>query len=759
MVSGQFAAENDEGFRLRELKNHLEEELHCSVIPSYSYDDAAEIFRSRTDFGCVVIDWNLPEEEPEEKMSCTQLVEEMRRRDKHVPLLLLAGHLGVDKLPSNVLDKVSGALWKTADTIGFLAGRIVVHLEEYARSVYPVFFGELVKYAREYKYAWHTPGHMGGEGFLRSPAGVAMHKFFGENLFRADLSISVPELGSLLDHSGVTGEAEENSAGVFGADMTRYVLNGTSTANQIIWRSAVVRDDIAFVDRNCHKSLNYAMVITEAVPIYMIPRRNARGIIGPVRLSEFSPESTGKKISQSRLIPDSKKNAKVKMSALTNSTYDGLCYNVTRIKEQLEKDVENLHFDEAWYAYARFHSVYKDHYGMTGGGTAGKHPPIFCSQSTHKLLTAFSQASMIHVKNGTDVKINRDRFNESYMMHGSTSPQYNMIASLDVATKMMNDSGEVMMEDIIREAVVLRRKVIALKKEAEENGNWFFGMWQPEKVDVDGREVNFEEADVDFLVNSQDPWVLDRRRNWHGFGDIEDNYVMLDPIKLTFTTPGIDEEGNMADTGIPASVVTDYLIRKGIVCEKSDYYSFLLLNSLGTTGAKQGTLLAALFDFRDCYNTNAPLQKVLPALVQEYPERYSGVGLRDHCSAIHTYFKEKEIMQRMEEAFQVIPRQEMRPAAAYHEVVKGNVDYVSLKDMMGRTPAVMVVPYPPGIPVIMGGEVMDEKARAIHEYLKLRQDFENSFPGHESDIHGVERDEVDGSKYFKTLCVRQQEAQ
>jgi len=124
----------------------------------------------------------------------------------------------------------------------------------------------LVKYSEEYKYAWHTPGHMGGEGFLRSPAGVGLHKFFGENTMRSDLSISVPELGSLLDHEGVVGDAEKNSARAFGADYTYYILNGTSNVNQVIWRSQVLRDDIAFVDRNCHKSLNYSMVITDAFP-------------------------------------------------------------------------------------------------------------------------------------------------------------------------------------------------------------------------------------------------------------------------------------------------------------------------------------------------------------------------------------------------------------------------------------------------------------------------------------------------------------
>lgn len=145
------------------------------------------------------------------------------------------------------------------------------------------------------------------------------------------------------------------------------MLNGTSTVNQIVWRSQLVRDDIAFVDRNCHKSLNYAMVITEALPVYMVPRRNRRGIIGPVRLSEFSPESIHAKIQASKLIPDALKTHTVKMSALTNSTYDGVCYNVINIKSQLEKSVENLHFDEAWYAYARFNPMYKNHYGMADG--------------------------------------------------------------------------------------------------------------------------------------------------------------------------------------------------------------------------------------------------------------------------------------------------------------------------------------------------------------------------------------------------------
>ncbi|RJQ42580.1 MAG: hypothetical protein C4534_09960 [Gaiellales bacterium] len=757
IVSGQFNAENDEGFRLRELERELVDNHRCSVIPSLSYEDADEICRSRADFGCVIVDWDIPAELPGERMRPAGFVELVRARHRHVPVLLLTGSAGLKDIPAGTLARIDGCLWKTADTIRFLAGRIRMHLDEYVQSVYPVFFGELVKYAREYKYAWHTPGHMGGEGFLRSPAGTAMFKFYGENVFRADLSISVPELGSLLDHSGVTGEAERNSAAAFGADHTYYVLNGTSTANQIIWRSRLTGGEIAFVDRNCHKSLNYAMVITGAVPVYMIPRRNRRGIIGPVRLSEFSPASVRKKIGASRLVPRDRRREGVAMSALTNSTYDGLCYNVTNIKKQLEKSVGALHFDEAWYAYARFHPVYKDHYGMTEGSVEADHPPIFCSHSTHKLLTAFSQASMIHIKDGGRDRIDPDIFNESYMMHGSTSPQYGMIASLDVATRMMQDNGDIMMGDIIREAVRLRQKVVGIGKELrrKKKGDWFFGMWQPAKVRHKGKMALFEDVDPDYLAGRQEPWVLTRSNNWHGFDDIEPNYVMLDPIKLTFTTPGLDDKGRMAARGIPAAVVTNFLIDRGIVCEKTDYYSFLLLNSLGTTEAKQGTLLAEMLRFKELYDADAPLAEVFPELVEAWPGRYDGIGLAGHCQAMHEYFRRHAILDAMQAAFEVIPDPVMKPTEAYHQVVAGNVEYVELKEMMGRVPAVMMVPYPPGIPIMMGGEVMNRKAAPIHKYLRLRQDFENEFPGYEGDIHGVERDERDGQKFFRTLCVRE----
>jgi lysine decarboxylase/arginine decarboxylase len=748
-VSDEINNNSDVGFRIRELSEKLKEKYNSRGILSVSIADAKEVVFSRADLGLIVIDIDIAETDKE----IGNLLRFIRERNKKIPVLLMSNKRQIANIPAKAIEVINGYIWELADTVDFLAGRIIRYVDEYVKSVQPPFFAMLAKYVREYKYAWHTPGHMGGEGFLKSPAGVDMFKFYGETVFRADLSISVPELGSLLDHEGVVGDAEKYSARVFGADHTFYVLNGTSNVNQIIWRSQLIENQLAFVDRNCHKSLNYAMVNTRAFPIYMIPRRNGLGIIGPVMLKEFESEFIKKQIQQNKNIPDDLKKQKVKMSALTNSTYDGVIYNVKKIKSILKHNVENLHFDEAWYAYARFHPIYKDHYGMTDDDTEA-HPPIFVSQSTHKLLTAFSQASMLHIKNGTDRKIDHALFNETYMMYGSTSPQYNMIASLEIASKMMDDNGEVVMNDTIMDAITLRKKVVEIQREKQAEKDWFFGMWQPERAMYRDQLTDFLEIPDDYIASHQHVWTMNAENNWHGFKDMEDDYAMLDPIKLTFTMPGINPDGTLQEEGIPASIVSDFLINEGIVVEKTDYYSFLLLHSMATTRGKHGDLLAALFNFKKHYDTNALLADVFPELVEKYPEKYAGKGLKDHCNDIHTYFKTHKLLTRMQNAFEHIPDPAMKPSDAYEHVVEGKVEKIPLSEVMGRVVAIMLVPYPPGIPIMMGGEMFDDKAKPIIEYFIARQDFENEYPGYVSDIHGIEREEKDGKVIFTTMVIK-----
>lgn len=745
-VSGQIQRETDEGAWLRDIVRILTEEDGCKAVFCSTYGDAYDIVYSREDLGTIVVDWEIRDfgrvHKKNERYAGDQagalFIDYVRRRNRSIPILLLSDRASIESIPNGVLERTNGVFWKLTDTPEFNAGRIERGLVEYARSVLPPFFGSLVDYVNEYNFAWHTPGHMGGQGFLKSPSGTAFHKFFGENMLRADLSISVPELGSLLDHSGVTGEAEAFSARVFGADETWYVLNGTSTGNQVVWRSQVSPGEACLIDRNCHKSLSHAMAATGAVPDYMVPIRNALGIIGPV---DFG------RIDHSR---------RYAMAALTNSTYDGICYDTRYASRRLD-GAAILHFDEAWYAYARFHPIYADHYGMA---LDARDRLIFCTQSTHKLLTALSQASMIHVKfphgeldSPAAREDFREVFNETYMMHCSTSPQYTMVASLEVATKMMHDNGPTALADIMEEAVELRRKIARIGKEEAAEGDWFFGIWQPDDI---------AERPTEELMSDQRRWTLAPGAEWHGFSrtELPESYAMLDPIKLTFLCPGVDVRGRWRDWGVPAAIVTRWLGDKGIVCEKTDYYSWLLLNSLGTTKGKQGTLVAELFRFRELYKANAPLDTVFPGLVREHPARYKGQGLRDHCQEMHEYLRSGRLLEKMVAASRIVPRPALTPAEAYRAIVRKEIEFVRLDalapERTPRTSAVMVVPYPPGIPILMGGEELGADSRPILDYLLARQDFEARFPGYEGEIHGIDRSEADqgGKRHFEIMVVK-----
>ncbi len=164
------------------------------------------------------------------------------------------------------------------------------------------------------------------------------HQFFGENLLRADVCNAVEELGQLLDHSGPVAASERNAARIFGADNLFFVTNGTSTANKIVWHYVVAPGDIVVVDRNCHKSVLHAITMTGAIPVFLMPTRNHFGIIGPIPRSEFEPEAIQKKIAANPLIKG--KRDKPRILTITQSTYDGIVYNVETLKGMLDGKVD-----------------------------------------------------------------------------------------------------------------------------------------------------------------------------------------------------------------------------------------------------------------------------------------------------------------------------------------------------------------------------------------------------------------------------------
>ena len=729
---------------VRILKKDLEVE-GSKVIVAEHLSDAKAIFHSDPSIQAVMLG-----------VECThcqntyQVVEDIRKLNKRVPIFLMSSKNFASDIPTHILKQVSDFIWILEDTLDFISGRVQAAVRRYRKSILPPMFKALAKFAKVHEYSWHTPGHTGGTAFLKTAAGRDFFNFFGEQVFRSDLSISVGELGSMLDHSGPIGESEKYMAEVFNSTRSYHITNGTSTSNRVVLMASLTRNDICLCDRNCHKSVEHAMTLTGAIPTYLVPTRNQYGIIGPILPENLTSSAVKEAIKNNPLVKEYIDHTP-KHAIITNSTYDGLCYQTTWVKDLLKESVDRIHFDEAWYGYAHFNPIYHDRYAMTFDSAKydKNEPTIFATQSTHKLLAAFSQASMIHILDGKNA-ISHERFNESLMMHSSTSPFYAIIASNDISSAMMDAHGKDLTDDAIREAIYFRKTVARINHEMQKEGTWFFGVWQPETVtNKNGEKVRFFEADDELLATNPDCWVLHPEDAWHGFNGIEEGYVMLDPIKVSVTTPGVMPDSSLADFGIPATLLTAYLDSKGIVVEKTTDFTCLFLFSFGVTKGKWGTLLNALFEFKKAYDNNVELKLSLPKVYEADPKRYGKMGLKDLSNEMFEKMKELQTTKALSQAFSQLPDPIVTPVEAYEKLVKNEVDSLSLDQMAGKTVATGVVPYPPGIPLLMPGENAGDADGVFLHYLKALEAFDQAFPEFSHDIHGVE---VKDGKYY-ILCL------
>lgn len=729
---------NVAGQQLAELFAALQHE-GFKVLATNSLDEGRMVAEAHRGLSCILF----PADNHGHDMApVRQLFAAAHSRSPELPIMALSTTQTLDsELLSKLRDlhQLRGIIYLFEDTMPFLAGQIARTARSYLAQLLPPFFKALLTYTGRASYSWHSPGHGGGVAFRKSPVGRAFHDFFGENTLRSDLSVSVPSLGSLLDHTGPIAEAEANTARTFGADHSFYVVNGTSTANKIIWHAAVTRDDVVLVDRNCHKSILHAIIMTGAIPVYLTGTRNDYGIIGPIPLQELAPERLQQRLAEHPLIQG--RTDQIRIAVLTNSTYDGLCYNTGLIMEQLQDAVDILHFDEAWFGYAAFHEFYAGRHGMTrnSGLPRPQHPLVFATQSPHKVLAALSQASIILAQDSEDQKLDPDRFNEAFMMHTSTSPHYGIIASIDVATGMMAGApGRSLVEETLDEALSFRRAMQQTADRLEED-EWWFDVWEPEQA-----------PDADTLHAND--WTLDGDASWHGFGELDQDYALLDPIKVTLLTPGVESKGRLARSGIPAAIVTRFLAERGLVVEKTGLYSFLILFSLGITKGKWSTLVSELQEFKRLYDSNAPLEHTLPKASAE--ERYAGMGLRDLAQQLHQFYKTAHLVRILRNIYTELPDMVIRPADAWQQMVRGQVEMVPMEELAGRTSAVMLVPYPPGIPVIMPGERFPVDSSAITDYLRAALMQDAQFPGFESDIHGLRMvRQPDGRQYCFVDCL------
>jgi arginine decarboxylase len=737
IIDEDYEGKHAAGRGMRLLAAAIEKEGY-HVLAGISYADAGRLVDVANNESCWLVSVDGTEASPKQWKALEEVLAAKRRRNVRLPIFLFGDERTAEMVPASVLKHANAFVRLFEESPEILAREITRSAQLYLQRLPPPMFKALMEYTLNAGFSWHTPGHGGGVGFRKSPVGHLFYQFFGENTLRSDISVSVGALGSLLDHTGPIAEGERNAARIFGTDETLFVVGGTSTSNKIVWHGTVGRGDLVLCDRNCHKSILHSLVMIGATPIYLVPSRNGLGIIGPISREQFTPAAIRKKIAASPFAKET--SGKVRLMVMTNSTYDGLCYNIDAIKQSLADSVEILHFDEAWFAHANSHEFYDGYHGISSTAPSrSKHAITFATQSTHKLLAALSQASMIHVLNGVERKLDMTRFNDAFMMHTSTSPQYGIIASCDVAAAMMEQpAGRAIVQETIDEAFSFRRAMTAVRQQLRRT--WWFDVWQPDAM-------------ATRPLAERSAWVLKPGDKWHGFDDLAADHVLVDPIKVTILTPGLAADGSMQKHGIPAAILVKFLSSRRIEIEKTGLYSILVLFSMGITKGKWSTLITELLNFKDLYDANAPLEKVLPALVDEAPEAYSAMGLKDLCEQMHRVYRSDNLPKAQRDMYTTLPEMVLRPADAYDSFVRGKIESVEIDHLMGRTPAVMIVPYPPGIPLIMPGERITRATRSIHEYLLYARELDRKFPGFETDIHGLRFEPGANGRRYLVDCI------
>jgi ornithine decarboxylase len=674
--------------------------------------------------------------------------------------------------------EVEGYIYLGQQTPAFYAKQVVASIIDYGMSLLPPFFGGLMAYDVEANIAFDCPGHQGGQFYRKSPAGQLFFKHFGESVFRNDLCNADVDLGDLLIHEGAAARAQRHAAQVFGADKTYFVLNGTSTSNKVVTNAVLRRGDLVLFDRNNHKSLHQgALVQAGAIPIFLPTARNPFGMIGAVDWEAWDEDTLRERIRANPLVTDPERHKAerpFRLACIQLATYDGTVYNVEKVLQKIGHLCDYVLWDEAWIGYNAFHPLFANHSPMRLEHLAPEMAGLFSTQSVHKQGAGFSQASQIHKRDehirGQRRYIDHKRFNESFLMHASTSPFYPLFASLDVNAKVHEGrAGEMLWDRCIALGIEARKKFREFGHYYARTGRsdqekWFFDPFVPDVVTIrgsrfteDATDVAWESLPTDVLTREQQCWNFRPGSAWHGYAGYSDGYAMVDPNKLALLTPGINRKtGEYLDFGVPATVVANYLREQRVVPEKCDLNSILFLMTPAEDESKLNTLIAKLVRFKDQWDRDAALVEVLPSICAAHAERYAGYTLRRVCQEMHDFYRQANVKELQRLCFRAssFPELAMSPKDAYEALVANDVDYVPLDAVKGRISATLALIYPPGIGVIVPGERWDDRAQPMLDYFLAFQESFNRFPGFNYEVQGVFQERVDGRITFHTYVVR-----
>jgi arginine decarboxylase len=530
------------------------------------------------------------------QMTALTLVQKITRFRPELDVYILIAQEREDQVVDALFNEaVDGYFYREERDYRGMYRILNAQIQEKARTP---FYDQLKTYVLMAKDAWHTPGHSSGDSLRGSPWVADFHEFIGEHVFDADLSVSVPMLDSLLEPKGVIAEAQAIAAKAFGARRTFFATNGTSTANKVIFQTLIAPGEKLLLDRNCHKSVHHGVVLSGAHPIYLDASVNRKfGVYGPV------PKAA--------VLSAIAKHPDAQALILTSCTYDGLRYDLPPIVKAAHAKGIKVVIDEAWYGFARFHPAFRP--------TALDAGADYVTQSTHKVLSAFSQASMIHVN---DPGFNEHLFRENFNMLSSTSPQYTLIASLDVARKQAAMEGYKLLARTLQLATELRAQI---------NATGAF------------RVLELQDLLPDALINDR---------------------VELDPTKVTV---------DISRCGYTVEELQQELFeRYNIQVEKSTFNTLTLLLTIGTTRSKVSRLYDALM--RIAREGRAPRR------LYQTPDLPAFSRLR------------------------YLPRDAFYCGGESIALVDEK-DRVN-RALAGRVSADQIVPYPPGIPVLVPGQVI-----------------------------------------------------
>ncbi|WP_170402214.1 Orn/Lys/Arg decarboxylase N-terminal domain-containing protein [Ruegeria arenilitoris] len=744
------------------------------VLTAQSTEQAIFQIQNDASIACFLIGWD----SGDEGLDTEEVLASIRHRGLESPVFLVTERHRISDLTDGVLEQIRGTVFPQEDTPDFIAKYVLRAYSEYVEGLKTPFFGGMIDYVEAGNQMWLAPGHNGGIFYEKSPIGRVLFDYLGENFWRADFNF-VPDLGDIFGPTGPFLKAEQQAAEIFGADRTYFVLNGSSTSNKMVNGSLIAPGDLVLFDRNNHKSHHHsALMLNGGIPIYLPDDRNSFGMVGPIEFDALDEDKLRQQIRDNPLVTDPdawKKDRPFRAALLENCTYDGTIYQVETIREKLGHLCDYLLFDEAWGGFMRFHPIYRNRYAMGLEKLGTDDPGVFAVQSTHKQLAGMSQASQFHVKDnhikGQDRRVNHKRINEIFMMHTSTSPFYPMYASLDVGAQMMKGkNGTFLWDEALRLGIDIRKKARELARgfrndESDPNKKWFFDPFVPDKVTIKGSDhcenmtdATWEDLPTDLLVNEQQCWWFREGADWHGYTRIVDGYAMVDPTKMLFLTPGVDRKtGNYQDWGIPAAILGAFLRSRGIVPEKTDFNSILFLLTPGLERSKAGTLLAELVSFKRLFDSNAMVEEVLPDLIRDYPDRYSGMHIRELAQGLHDLYKRHDAKALQKKQFQQahFPELAMSPHDAHSAFIANQADYIPMTDVKGRVAATLALVYPPGIGVVVPGERYDDRAQPQIDYFMLFEETENQFPGFENEVQGVYREEVDGAIRYFTYVVKE----